>query len=81
MKEQLILVGYWLLIMSLIGGALLITKKLAELINRGRQKTKEKREEAPGGEFRNPYFVSEEEIAEYKRQTEEFNASKDEENK
>jgi hypothetical protein len=81
LKEYLILAGYWLLIMALIGGALLVTKKLAELINRGRRKTEEKRDTAPGGEFRNPYFVSEEEIEGYKRQTEEYNTSKEEQKK
>lgn len=84
MKEILFSAGYWLLIMALIGLALLLTKRIADYITASHQKTEQKQGKKPGGDFRNPYFVSEEEMAEYKRQTDAYNkgsASAEEEQK
>lgn len=73
MKEFLITCGLWLLVMALIGIALLLTKKIADVITSARSRSDKKDTPQAGGEFRNPYYVSESEIADFKKQTEEFN--------
>ncbi len=76
MPQILTVAGVWLGIMALIGIALLLTKKIADFITAARNKNP-KSQNISGGEFRNPYYISEEEAAAIKEQTERFNKNSD----
>ena len=71
MIEILSVAGIWVGIMALIGIALLLTKRIADFIGKNRSKTPKTPDQI--SPLRNPYYISPEEAAAIKEQTEKAN--------